>query len=54
LESLGVESVELDGIEAAATVEIDEATEVSKASPPPDPSILMTEVWADGGSSWRN
>jgi TPP-dependent pyruvate/acetoin dehydrogenase alpha subunit len=54
LESLGVGSTELDGIEAAATVEIDEATEVSKASPPPDASILMTDLWADGGSAWRN
>ena len=54
LESLGVGSTELDGIEAAAAVEIDEATEVSKASPPPDASILMTELWEDGGSAWRN
>jgi pyruvate dehydrogenase E1 component alpha subunit len=54
LESRGVEGPDLDGIEAAALAEIDEATEVSKAAPTPDPSVLMTEVWADGGSAWRN
>lgn len=45
---------ELDTIESEALAEIDDATEVSRTSPPPDPSILMTDVWADGGSSWRN
>jgi TPP-dependent pyruvate/acetoin dehydrogenase alpha subunit len=54
LDSRGVERQDLDGIEAAALAEIDEATEVSKAAPTPDPSVLMTEVWADGGSAWRN
>lgn len=54
LESLGVSAETLDSIEAAAWAEVDAATEESKNSPPPDPAILMTDVWADGGSSWRN
>jgi pyruvate dehydrogenase E1 component alpha subunit len=54
LEGMGVAAETLDAIEAAALAEVDAATEASKNSPPPDPSILMTDVWADGGSSWRN
>jgi TPP-dependent pyruvate/acetoin dehydrogenase alpha subunit len=33
---------------------VDEATELCKASPPPPPEILTTDVYADGGSAWRN
>ena len=48
------------GEEAIAEIErevkrnVDEATEKCKASPPPPESILMTDVYADGGSAWRN
>ena len=52
--SLGVEEPTLEEMESAALAEVDAATEESKNSPPPDPGILMTDVWADGGSSWRN
>jgi TPP-dependent pyruvate/acetoin dehydrogenase alpha subunit len=54
LESLGVATADLDAIETAAAAEIDEVTDLCKATPPPDPEILLTDVWADGGSSWRN
>jgi pyruvate dehydrogenase E1 component alpha subunit len=54
LAGLGVPADDLDAIETAALAEVDGATEVSRDTPPPDPSILMTDVWADGGSSWRN
>ena len=54
LEALGIEPVELDRIESAATEEVDEATEVTKAAPTPPPETLTTNVWADGGSAWRN
>jgi pyruvate dehydrogenase E1 component alpha subunit len=54
LEGMGVPGDELDTIETAALAEVDDATEVSRKAPPPDPSILMTDVWADGGSTWRN
>jgi len=54
LEAMSVAAETLDGIEADALAEVDAATEESKASPRPDPAILMTDVWADGGSSWRN
>jgi hypothetical protein len=32
---------------------VDEATEACKAAPPPA-TIILTDVWADGGSAWRN
>jgi pyruvate dehydrogenase E1 component alpha subunit len=51
---VGVTEDDLAVIEAEVTASIDEATAVAKASPPPDPSLVMTEVWSDGGSSWRN
>ena len=44
----------LDEIEAKALAEVDAATEASRNAPPPDPAVLLTDVWADGGSSWRN
>jgi pyruvate dehydrogenase E1 component alpha subunit len=29
------------------------AVEAAKAAPPADPAEALTDVWADGGSSWR-
>ena len=52
--SQGVAAETLDEIEARALEEVDAATEASKNAPPPDPAVLLTDVWADGGSSWRN
>ena len=54
LTGLGVNTTDLDQIEIESLAEVDEATEIAKASPPPSTDILMTEVWADGGSAWRN
>ncbi len=50
----GVVEDELVAIEAEADRDVDEATEAAKASPPPSSERLMTNVWADGGSAWRN
>ena len=44
----------IEGIEQDVTAELEEATRISKASPPPDPSLLERDVFADGGASWRN
>ena len=52
--SLGVTEEILNEIEAKALAEVDAATEASKNAPPPDTAVLLTDVWADGGSSWRN
>ena len=51
---LGVDEDELKGIEADALAKVNDATEFAKAAPEPDGSTLMTDVWADGGSAWRN
>ena len=44
----------LDAVEAEALAEIDAATEETRNAPPPDPATMMTDVWANGGSEWRN
>jgi len=54
LRDAGVPEDELDAIEAEAQREVDEATEAAKASPPPGEDRLMTNLWADGGVSWRS
>ena len=53
LEEMGIAPADLDRIEEDARVEIDAATEAAKASPEPSEAVLMTDLWADGGSSWR-
>jgi len=50
----GVPEAVLDEIEADAQRKVDEATEAAKASPPPTLESAFTDVWADGGSEWRN
>jgi len=50
---LGVPEIELTQIAQDVARRVDEATEFAKSSPPPSPESLMTDVWADGGSSWR-
>ncbi len=50
----GVEEAALDEIDRAAERLVDEATEEAKAAPAPDPASLETELWADGGSTWRS
>ena len=50
----GVVASEVEQIDAQAAAEIDDATEQAQASPPPDPSIIEADVWADGSSTWRN
>ncbi len=50
----GVAPGALDEIERGALATVDRATEEAKAGPFPDGSTLDTELWAGGGSSWRN
>jgi len=38
----------------AADAMIDAAVEEAKSAPPPDLSMADKDVWADGGSAWRN
>jgi TPP-dependent pyruvate/acetoin dehydrogenase alpha subunit len=51
---LGVAEKVVRDLEAAVDRAVDEATEAAKASPPPSADRIETDVWADGGASWRN
>jgi len=51
---LGFDSATLDEIDAAVLAEVDAATEEAKAGPVPGSDLIYTNVWADGGSQWRN
>ena len=50
----GVEAPRLDEIEAAVDRTMNEAVDEAKAAPPPPASAIGTNLWADGGSAWRN
>ena len=50
----GVKEDVVSGIEEAVLKAVDDATEEAKASPPPSLDWLEKDVWADGGSAWRN
>ena len=51
---VGASEVELANIQQKVAAMVDEATEFAKAGQPPGEEHLMTDVWADGGSAWRN
>lgn len=44
----------LTKIEREVMVAVDKATEEAKAGPVPDSSLIMKDLWANGGSEWRN
>jgi TPP-dependent pyruvate/acetoin dehydrogenase alpha subunit len=49
----GTDQAVVARIEQEVDAELEEATRVSKTSPPPDRSLLERDVFADGGASWR-
>jgi TPP-dependent pyruvate/acetoin dehydrogenase alpha subunit len=54
LARLGVAESELDVIRGDVAQAVDEATEEAKNGRLPDVESAFTDVWADGGSQWRN
>ena len=50
----GIDEAIVVDMEEDVVRRVDEATEAAKASPAPSPDVIATEVWADGGSAWRN
>ena len=50
----GVKESKVVAIENAVLKAVDDATAFAKSSSTPSRDVLMTEVWADGGASWRN
>jgi len=51
---LGTSEADLSGIERQVAQAVDAATEFAKAGREPGEETLLTEVFADGGSRWRN
>jgi pyruvate dehydrogenase E1 component alpha subunit len=50
----GIAEADIVAIETDVTTRVNAAVETAKASSPPAEDVLMTQVWADGGSAWRN
>jgi pyruvate dehydrogenase E1 component alpha subunit len=51
---LGVPEGDLTRIEQEVAQRVDEATEFAKSGERPSPDVMMTDMWSDGGSEWRN
>ncbi len=51
---MGIDEVKIINIDEETRILVDESTEAAKSSPPPGKDFLETNLWADGGSSWRN
>jgi pyruvate dehydrogenase E1 component alpha subunit len=52
--SLGTAEETLTGIEREVAQMVDDATEFAKGGAEPGEEALLTDVYADGGSQWRN
>jgi TPP-dependent pyruvate/acetoin dehydrogenase alpha subunit len=50
----GIDEAVLDEVEEAAQADVDAATEDARQAPVPALEAAFTNVWADGGASWRN
>ena len=51
---MGVSEDDLLGLEADVDAEVETATNEAKAGGVPGEDLLLKDVWADGGASWRN
>jgi pyruvate dehydrogenase E1 component alpha subunit len=54
LEAAGVAAADLDAVEEGVAAKVAAAEQEARDGPEPDPVTIETQVWADGGSSWRN
>jgi acetoin:2,6-dichlorophenolindophenol oxidoreductase subunit alpha len=50
----GIDEAEIARIEEESAKVVTDAIEAAKNAPLSDPSEAFTDVWADGGSQWRN
>ena len=50
----GFDEGTLTAITNSVADRVNEATEAAKAGPEPSLDSIFTELWADGGSAWRN
>ena len=51
---IGAAATELDAIDSEVEALVDRATEEARGGPEPGADLVMTDLWADGGSAWRN
>jgi pyruvate dehydrogenase E1 component alpha subunit len=54
LEAAGVPPADLDAIDAEVAARVAEAEQFARGAPEPSLDVIETQVWADGGSAWRN
>jgi len=54
LDADGVPEATLAAIERTAMAQVEQATETCKACPAPAIATAFTDLWADGGTAWRN
>src|SRR4051812_11295432 len=54
LEVDGASPMDLDAIDAAAAEAVAAAEAEAREAPEPSADVIETELWADGGSAWRN
>ncbi len=54
LQALGVPPETITSCDERAAALVAGAVAEARAAPPPDPAEALTDVWADGGSAWRN
>jgi acetoin:2,6-dichlorophenolindophenol oxidoreductase subunit alpha len=54
LTSLGVDAADIDALDAKVADMIKAAVQEAKDAPYPDPATALTDVWADGGATWRS
>jgi TPP-dependent pyruvate/acetoin dehydrogenase alpha subunit len=54
LVAAGVDAAELDALDAGVRAEVEAATAEAKAGAVPGADLVEKDVWADGGSAWRN
>jgi TPP-dependent pyruvate/acetoin dehydrogenase alpha subunit len=50
----GIDRAVLDDIDAHVLAAVDRAADEATAAPEPSEELIFTDVWADGGSRWRN
>ena len=51
---LGIDVGDIEKIESETNAEIDRAMETARNAPPSPLELADKDVWADGGSAWRN
>ena len=51
---MGINGADIEKIESETQTMIDQATEEARNAPPPPLELAEKDVWANGGSAWRN